>query len=127
MFSLFFLWAVLPLAAVIAGRTFDIDNDDIIADTFDILPGDPAVTSPSETEKAVIAGDNDGADFPAVKINFQITDIAQPPAVADIDHLFIAQIVQRTAHKMMQIRPFEPSLMMRQSVSESLARASSGI
>ena len=78
---------------------FGIHQNDIRTDSADAVPGDHIVILPApKTEKPAGAGDNDGNDIPFGKLDPGISDIAQPPPVADTYDLFAVKIRKFRGH-----------------------------
>lgn len=67
------------------------DQDDIVADADDVLPGDTAPASAGDGEEGDCAGDDEGADLTGDRIQLQIADKSQPSAVLDADDLLVTE------------------------------------
>lgn len=69
----------------------DIDQHRIRANAGYLTPINPqGIFSVGNTEKRF--GHKNCADFPAFRINEKITDKTEPSPVADVDHIFFAQL-----------------------------------
>lgn len=74
------------------------DQDDIVADADDVLPGDTAPASAGDGEEGDCAGDDEGADLTGDRIQLQIADKAQTAAVLDADDLLVTEGGVATVH-----------------------------
>ncbi len=82
--------AILALSSQIIA--LDLDQNNIAADTDNVLPGQDIILFPPEkAEEAGSARRHQGDDAALPVIEFQIADIAQTKARVDINDLFITQ------------------------------------
>lgn len=86
---------ILCLAALIVPQeifSVHFHQDDIIPNTADTPPGDEKRSVfPEKRELSAFLGNDNGADTTRHRIKLDITDTAQPPSIADIDHFFFSQ------------------------------------
>ena len=66
-----------------------VHQDDVVADTADILPGNNEfVMAAKEAEAFSVARNDDGYDVSVSAVHLHVTDKSEAAAVADIDDLF---------------------------------------
>ena len=111
---------------IVAGKTFSVisyyDNSKTIS----------GISTNFEVFKnwlvSIFDIEDQGNDLTAGKINFQVGNIPESSAVRKTDDLLAAQLrITLTSHSRIHTSPLVPSLIMRESVSDSLILASSGM
>ncbi len=92
--------APLPLQAGIPPLKGLVDEDDVVSDPLDALPGDVELLPPAEqAEKAARAVDDDGYHLPLRHPHVQVRHVAQAAAVADVDDLLAPEIPDPALHR----------------------------
>ena len=65
----------------------ELDEDGILADTLNHMPGDDEIVLFSPPEKPTAAGDNQSENPRVLAVKFKVAGIAKPCAVAEVDNL----------------------------------------
>ena len=69
-----------------------VHQDDVVADTADILPGnDEFVVASKEAEAFAVTRNDDGYDAAIPAVHLHVTDKPEAAAVADIDDLLASE------------------------------------
>ena len=76
-----------------------IDQDRILADDMDLLPGNHNICFPSKEQPAEFPVDHDGFQLGILCVDLDIPHIAQPCSVFHADHIFVAKFLNAADHK----------------------------
>ena len=90
----------LPLQPGIPPLEGLVDEDDVVPDPLDALPGDVVLLSAAEeAEKPAGAVDDDGRHLPLRYDHLQVRHVSQSASIADVDDLLALEIPDPALHR----------------------------